>query len=111
MTQPDIFRKVAAVLVPGISNTLSAMASSQARATWAGAAPWLAAMRVTIGWVRIASCCFFGQPNGQNGTNAIPRAVHSLSTACEARSARLYAFCTQTMGSFTPVAGVVGSRC
>src|SRR6202035_3683040 len=77
------------LLVPGISNTLSAIANSHARAIWAGVAPWLAATRLTTGSVRMASCCAFGQPSGQNGTNGMPRAVHSSRTGDEARFARL----------------------
>src|ERR1700759_3726610 len=77
------------VLVPGISNTLSAIANSHARATWAGVAPWLAAIRLTTGLFAMASCWAFGQPSGQNGTNGIPRAVHSSSTAADDRFARL----------------------
>src|SRR5271163_4761185 len=76
------------LLVPGISSTLSAMANSQARAICAGVASWRAAIPMTTGSVRIASRAFLGHPSGENGTNAMPRAVHSFSTESGYRCAR-----------------------
>jgi hypothetical protein len=48
-----------------------------------------------------------GTPSGQNGTNAMPRASHSVRTSRDRWSATLKRFCTQTIS----VCATARSRC
>ena len=56
-----------------------------------------AASAPSTGFPSIRCCTSPGHPSGQNGTNAMPRAVHSVRTSRDRWSARLNRFCTQAI--------------
>ena len=67
---------------------------------------------VTTGLVWIASCCSFGQPSGQNGTNAMPRDGALGQDGIRGPTREVVAFCTQTMSVTSRARNRCrGSRC
>ena len=82
---PRFSRRCARDAVPGISRMFGAALRAQASATCAGEQPSRAATRRT-GRAGAEPAPRAPEPRGENGTNAMPRRVHSSSTGCERRS-------------------------
>src|SRR6185295_14340016 len=78
--------------VPGIGSITGDLASSHARATWAGVAFFIFAIDLIFSDFKEEPA-----PSGYHGRKATPSFSQVFSTFSEERSSTLYRFCTETI--------------